>query len=343
MRVRSTLDSRLGIALTAAGLCRPLAILALTLVAALGGGAMASADPLAVAVAIRGSVTVTPAGGGKAQRAALGRTLERGDRVQVGAGASATLFFSDGNVIELGEKSTITVGGRVGTGGALAGAAKTTLPSEVFTRVLRFVASDSRSSGLMALAPNRGASNESAAMLLTPRRTQVLSGRPPFGWRAVDGATRYRLTVSGDQGEVWSRETTELTLDYPADVPELAGGGEYLCEIRALSDTETLLGDDASFSVLPGEEAKQVATELEGISKATARTTTAAGMYLTASYLVGRGLYGEAIQNFQELAQLTPDAPGPHEALGNVYRTVGLADLAAAEFQRALELSKSQQ
>jgi len=41
---------------------------------------------------------------------------------------------------------------------------------------------------------------------------------------------------------------------------------------------------------------------------------------------------------FAALGGLFPESPAPHEALGNVYRAVGLMDLAAAEYQRALTL-----
>lgn len=299
------------------------------------------ADPLAVAVEIKGSVTVTRAGGGKPQKAALGRGLERGDKIQVGPGGSVTLFFNDGNVIELGEKSTMTIGGRVGaaTGSA---AAKSGLPSEVFARVSRFVASDSHKSGMLAVAPLRGGEDAPQPMLLSPRRTSVRETRPSFTWRSVDGATRYQVSVTGDQGELWSRETGATMLDYPADAPELAAGGDYSCSVRALSETAPLLTDTETFTVLPAEETKQVGNDLQGIEKATGTASSSAAMYIAASYLVGRGLYDEAVAQFEALVKVTPDAPGPHEALGNVYRTIGLTEQAAGEYKRALELSQSQ-
>ena len=244
-------------------------------------------------------------------------------------------------MIELGEKSTLTVGGRVGagTGGT---ATRSGMPSEVFARVSRFVASDSRKSGMMAVAPLRGGETNPTPMLLAPRRTNVRETRPSFHWRVVDGATRYQVTVAGDQGDVWTRETPETSLDYPADAPELAAGVDYGCTVRALSDTGPLFSDSETFTVLPSEEATEVAADLEGIEKATVNASTSAGMYVTASYLVGRGLYGEAASRFEALCKVTPDAPGPHEALGNVYRAVGLTEQAASEYQRALELSRSQ-
>ena len=340
MRSRSPRDPRSSVTPTPP---RPRARLlpaALAALAILAAVTAAAADPLAVAVAVKGSVLVTSAQGGKPQKAALGRTLERGDRIQVGVGGGMTLFFSDGNVIELGEKSTLAVGGRVPASGA--GPGRNGVKGEVFARVSRFVSSDSRKTGMMAIAPLRGAESGPQPMLLDPRRTSVRETRPAFRWRTVAGATRYQLTVSGDQGDLWSRETPSTSLDYPADAPALTAGGDYRCAVRAMSDTGPLVADDETFSVLPDEDAKQVTADLAGIEQATRATATPAAMYLTGSYLVGRGLYAEAAARFTELCRITPDAPGPHEALGKVYRMIGLTDEAAGEFQRALELSQAQ-
>jgi hypothetical protein len=299
----------------------------------------AAAEPVAFAVDLKGAVTVTSAQGGKPQRVALGRGLERGDKIVVGPGSRMTMFF-DGNVIELGEKSTMTVGGRMGSSAGTT--AKSELPSEVFARVKRFVSSDSRKSGMMAVAPLRGGGDTPQPMLLTPRRTSVRETRPAFAWRAVEGATRYQVTVSGDQGDVWSREATGTSLDYPADAAALSAGGDYTCAIRALSDAGPIASDTETFSVLADAEAKQVDGELADLAKATGTASTSASLYLAGSYLAGRGLYGEAARRFEDLCKVTPDAPGPHEALGNVYRTIGLTEQAAGEFQRALELSRAQ-
>jgi len=323
---------------------RPLRALAHPVVTLLAAGAalaiaatLACADPIAVAAAVRGTVAVTVAKSAAPQKVALGRTFERGDKVQVGAGGSVTLFFSDGNVVELAEKSTMTVGGRVDAGGT---AAKSGVPSEVFARVSRFVANDKQQSGMLALAPMRSAEDRSESMLLSPRHTGVRSSKPAVRWRAVQGATRYKVTVSGDAGELWTRESDATSLDWPADAAALAEGGEYLCTVQALSDAGPLRSDEASFTIVKADDAKQVDADLDGIAKATSSATTSASLYMAGSYLVGRGLLDEAVAKFQELVKLTPDAPGPHEALGNAYRAMGLPDLAASELQRALELSR---
>ena len=86
---------------------------ALLLAATLASTA-AIADPVAVIAAVKGKVEVTSARGGPAQRVAFGRPLERGDRLVAAPGGSATLFFNDGSVVELGEKRTVKIGGGAG-------------------------------------------------------------------------------------------------------------------------------------------------------------------------------------------------------------------------------------
>ncbi len=313
------------------------AIVALVAFVALSHTAAAFADPIAFLVAMKGKVDVAAAKGGAAQRAALGRALERGDRVSTGPASSATLFFSDGNVFELGEKSAITLAGKIG---AKAGAAQAQLPAEVFTKVSKFITGGSRQTGIIKSSPMRGTSDE-PPMLVSPRRTEVMDGTPAFAWREVAGATRYKVTISGENGEVWSRTVTTTTLDYPADAEALAADTDYLWEVQALSDRGPLRKEDTAFHVLASEETKTVSEELGKILEAAGGTGTEGGRYLAGSYLFGRGLLRDAADHFEALCRLAPDSPGPHEALGNVYRAMGLTDLAYAEVEKALNLTRT--
>jgi len=297
----------------------------------------AAAEPLAVVAAVKGRVEVTAAKGGAPVRASFGRSLERGDRVAVPAGGSASIFFNDGNVIELAEKSTITIGGRAAPKSK--GAVGPGLPGDVYASVTRFVAGGSRETGLVALSSLR-AGPDAAALLLEPRRTELLAASPAFRWRSVEGAARYRVAVSGDAGELWNREVEGSALDYPADAPALAPGGDYLWEVRAFSDRGELRREESSFHLLAAEEAAGVRASLTRISEVAGGAEGPAARFLSGSYLFGRGLYRDAARQFEALSLLVPGSPAPHEALGNVYRAVGLMDLAAAEYQQALSLSR---
>src|SRR5262245_35114152 len=107
-------------------------------------------EPLAIVSAIKGKVEVVAAHSKQSQRASFGQPLQRGDRISVGNGGAATIFFNDGNVVELGGQSSITIGTRVDK------PASAEIASEVFTQVSSFVTAGSRQSGLVAASSMRG-------------------------------------------------------------------------------------------------------------------------------------------------------------------------------------------
>ncbi len=295
--------------------------------------ASAHAEPMAVLASARGAVEVAPANGPRA-RAAFGRPLERGDRVIVPAGGSATVFFHDGDVVELGERSTLVIGGTR----AAAKAKSAELPGEVYAGVSKFVADGSRETGLVAMSSLRSAP-EDGPLLLAPRRTALLDPRPTFRWRAVAGATRDRVALSGDAGALWERETAADSLAFPADAEPLAPDGDYVWEVRAARDETELRREETVVHVAAADEADAVRAALERIARG-AGADPAAARFLSGSYLSERGLYQDALAQFRELDRLSPDSPAPHEAMGHLYRVVGLTDLAAAEYQRALVLGR---
>ncbi len=303
---------------------------------------VALADPVAFVVAMKGKVTVTPAGSSAAQRAVLGRPLERGDRVQVGAASSASLFFGNGNLIELGAQSTVTVGGKVTAENAQRLGPGSDVSRDVFLKISRFIKGESKQSGMIALAPMRGDAGEPQPLVLSPRRTVIRSDRPEFQWRPVPGATRYLLVVSGDaDDELFRLETADTSAAFPAERASLAPGVDYVIELTAWGESGRIRSEATAFSVMTPPESRQVVDHLSSIERASREGAPQAAHYLAGSYLMGQGLYGEAIPHFEALCRLDPEAPGPHEALSSAYRTVGLTDLAAAESKKAAELSRA--
>lgn len=304
-------------------------------------GTNVHAQPVAVVASFKGKVEITTSGAKTPVRAAFGKALEKGDKVVVGAGGAATLFFENGNVIELGEKSSITVGGKVerpkGTG----------LPGEVYANVSKFATAGSRQTGLVAMAEMRSGADDGKPILLAPRNSSVLSDAPTFSWRSVPGATRYRVRVSSaENGELWSREIPagkpgeDLALTYPADAVKVAADADLLWEVEALDDSKSLRRESTTAHVLPAAKRDDVRANLDRIRASAGGAETPAACFLSGSYLSGVGLHHEAAQQFLALARLSPESPAAHEALGNVYSSIGLMDLAAAQFQQALTLER---
>jgi hypothetical protein len=312
------------------------AVLALALTTTVAGSAIA--EPFALLAAAKGSVTVTSAKGGTGSAVSFGRELERGDKLAVGPGGSATIYFSDGNVVELGERSTLTIGGRAGTRPAAGPGAA--LPAGVYANVAKFVTRGSRETGLVAQSSLRS-SEAPPPMLFAPRRSDLIDDRPAFSWRAVDTATRYRITVSGEAGELWSRETREPFLAYPADAPALERDRDYLWRVDARSDAGSVHAEESVFHVVSEDIRGSIQLDLGQIEQSAGGDGRPAAQYLAGSYLSGRGLFHDAASRFEALSRIVPDSPAPHEALGNVYQAIGLMDRAAAAYQRALELTRS--
>jgi hypothetical protein len=304
--------------------------------------ALAASEPVAVVASVKGRVEISSARAKGQVRAVFGRPLERGDRVSVGPGGAATLFFNDGNVIELAERSAITIGGRVAAaqrGGAL--------PGDVYAQVSRFVTAGSRQTGLVAMARMRSSADESAPLLLAPRRTSILTDAPALSWRAVAGAARYRVRVTPPDGSVlWSRDVpagtsgVDLSLPYPEDAPRLAADTDYQWDVEALDAEGSLRREGTVVRVLPPAMGADVRANLTRITDGAGGADSPATRFLAGSYLSGLGLYQDAVREFRALTALAPESPGPHEALGNLYSSVGLMDLAASEFQRALALQR---
>lgn len=305
------------------------ALAGLTLAAGLTAASPASSTPLAFIAEVNGRVEVARPASKSPERGTLGLGLERGDKVQVGDGGSATLLFSDGNLLALSAKSAITVGAQG------KGAEPNPVMAGVFKSVSQSVVGGTRETGLMSLAPVRSGGAR-ADIALAPRQTEILMDRPTFRWRRAAGATRYRVVVSGDEGELWQGETADTTLAYPADAKALPRDADLLWKLVAANDRGTVQEEENGFRIKAEKDGAAIRTQVEQIRK----NAGGAAPFLAGAYLGGQGLLQDAIESFHELCRTSPGQPGPHEALGQLYRAVGLMDLAANELQTALNLSR---
>jgi len=295
------------------------------------------ADPLAILAAAEGAVEVV-SGRGASQHATFGRPLERGDVVKVGAAGAATVVFNDGHVTRLAAGRSLTIEAGAEASGDDASAS---VPGEVFAQVSKYVTAGSRQKGLVALSALRsGKGTDALPLIVAPRMTDLLDDRPSFRWRAVEGAQRYRVTLSGDDGDLWTKEVSTAELAYPADAAALPGPGDYVWRLEAWSDRGPLRDEESAFHVLEPARRDEVRGQIERIAAGAGGADSPATHFLAGSFLYASGLFGDAAAHFEALGRLAPESPAPHEALGHAYRAMGLMALAAAEFETALALSR---
>ena len=84
--------------------------------------------------------------------------------------------------------------------------------------------------------PIRGPEPRPAVPVVLPADRAVLRTAPDFTWRAVPGATAYRILVSRPDGDsVWATTTSDTTVRGPEDVSR-AGPGLYYWYVDVLLD-----------------------------------------------------------------------------------------------------------
>jgi hypothetical protein len=85
-----------------------------------------------------------------------------------------------------------------------------------------------------------GGSGPKIAVVVPPDGGTV-AGRPSFVWRRVEGASTYRLTVTGESGDsIWAMTTADTSLAVPREVTLRAGKRYYWYVDALLSDGGSL-------------------------------------------------------------------------------------------------------
>lgn len=194
--------------------------------------------------------------------------------------------------------------------------------------------------------PRTGGADTSAKsfpVIISPRRTWLLTTRPTIRWSPVvprpGGApVKYLVGVYTEKMKrVWEREVTFLTeLAYPAQEPALTRGEVYLVLVKAerhSSDEERTAG--RGFTVLTDEQAKAVndaESGVRGLNLPAAETE-----FLVADLYAARGLSSEAID---KLTALKDDLKFPWVLLmlGDLYAAASLHREAITRYEGALAL-----
>jgi len=179
----------------------------------------------------------------------------------------------------------------------------------------------------------------SLPLVLSPRKTKVISLHPLLQWTPVEGASSYRIIVRGPN-LVWSANVGAVTkFVYPESAPELKPGTDYKLIVEAggqSSAAEPGLG--LGFSLLPSDEEKAVAEEerkIEDLGLPAGPT-----QFLIAHLYAAHGLNADAIQRLEEISP-TFHAPAVARLLGDLYLSVGLTRRAEASYMNSLNLSKN--
>lgn len=193
-------------------------------------------------------------------------------------------------------------------------------------------------SGGRLVMPTRADAPLEIPLLVSPRKTKLMSAHPILRWSPVAGTTLYKVSLRGPNLS-WSSDVSGKTeIAYPSDAPALAAGATYKLSVTAgarSSDEESIPG--LGFTMLKAEEAQVVRdgeARIRGLG-----VSDAAARLLVANLYASQGLIAEAIEQMESLMAVAAE-PAIARALGDLYLKIGLNRLAEERYTQALALSQ---
>lgn len=98
----------------------------------------------------------------------------------------------------------------------------------------------------------RGAESQPVVSVVLPADGAVLPAAPDFTWRAVPGATAYRVSVSRASGDsVWATTTSDTNVRGSAHVSRAGSGLYYWYVDVLLEDARSIAGSVHEFRIEP--------------------------------------------------------------------------------------------
>jgi tetratricopeptide (TPR) repeat protein len=184
-----------------------------------------------------------------------------------------------------------------------------------------------------------GPADGSFPVVLSPRKTKLLSATPVLRWTPVAGADTYRVIVRGAD-RYWTVVTSATEVAYPFNAPPLIPGKDYKVIVETgnrSSSAEPGLG--LGFSILGPEDRKAVLKEekqIESLALADGPT-----QFLIAHLYASHGLKAEAIEKLEALSPKFK-AAAVARLLGDLYASIGLTRRAEAGYLSAVELARGE-
>lgn len=185
----------------------------------------------------------------------------------------------------------------------------------------------------------RGAGEGSLPLVLSPRKTRLITAHPTLRWTPVKGAAAYKVVVQGKNVE-WSTVVTSATeLVYPQEAPQLEGDTDYRVIVTADGRPADEHGLGPSFSLLKSDEKKVVLQERRQVeSLGLPKGPT---QFLIAHLYADHALYAEAIEQLDGVSK-TFKVAAVRRLLGDLQMDIGLPQQAEADYVNALELATAE-
>ncbi|HAG83211.1 MAG TPA: hypothetical protein DCL61_19220 [Cyanobacteria bacterium UBA12227] len=212
----------------------------------------------------------------------------------------------------------------------------------------------------------RGGKDPLIPYIVSPRYTRLLTKQPTLKWNAVEGATRYIITLYREglreDSKVWqksveSKEPVEGVeeFSYPSDEEQLEVGADYRLVVEAnnerSSQDEKIDLDDydverrgvsgLKFRLLGEAEVQSIQEASEKIIQG--QPPSEEEVITLAFHYAKNNLYAEAIEMLNSLVKSDSQKSDIYRILGDFYAQSGLNLLAKKSYLKAIDQAKETQ
>lgn len=293
-------------------------------------------DAQALITELAGAVQIVRAETGSTVDAVWGTQLYSGDQVETLDGATASILFTNNNLITLGANSAMAIAGGPGADAPSQGVRRVEadLIAGVDDLTVRREGDD-----LAALGGLRAGGRQAALEPLSPRNTLIKTTQPSFAWHAAEPFEAYEVKVFNSDGVVWRGTVTEPSATYPADAPALEPGTAYFWQVEGDDLLNPVASQAVPFEVLSADRLAAVEAREASIRATFGDAADGSDYrYVLGAYYAKEGLLDAAIVSFLQIAERHPESPLAQEILGKLYEDVGLKDQAIGSLRRSLLL-----
>jgi hypothetical protein len=318
------------------------ALLVLLLAAVSVAYAQKSAQCLAVITGIKGSVMIKQSDQKEFSRTTWGTQLYQGDKIKTGTDSQASLTFSDGNIMEVGGGSEVTISGKPKAGEVTGGNVKKVSSAAMMIDISTLASKRESKTDMGTLAGLRAVDIDKPIELVTPFNSLIRTNKPSFSWESKKAYDMYVVNLYSAKGLVWSKKAAATTLNFPEDQKALDPGETYFWNVEGEGLLENEKSGNLKFSVISGNKSQEVLAQEEQIRKTFGSDSVSSTFHtILGTYYMNQGLLQDAIREFRIISLIYPDASLPHEILGSLYSDTGNKDQAIEELRKALALTKA--
>lgn len=321
----------------------PALLIALALVATSGALAQGDLRYLALITDLKGEVQILRGGKASLVKAQWGTQLFEGDKIKTSEHASVMLLFSNNNLLDLGPGSTLTI-----SEGPISGNRRPKTIKSLETETLADLSSltmRTTSEGEEgALAGLRSAGFDQMIVPLSPRNSKVATTRPRFEWVSRRKADSYRVKVFSGSKLLWSVTTPHQNLDYPHTEIPLKNGEQYFWQVEGESVVQSFKSPSVGFTLLQSKDVESIESQVQQVKDLFKEDEESSSLhFILGSLYEKKGLFHDAIREFESIAKMNPNASVPYEVLGKLYTEIGMKDKAITALQKAVELSQTRE